>query len=78
MDCRSFWPQTGAMTTATQDIDRGSTSYTVVSSHNTSQGVVTWVRCDLCAGLRMLLQPARPGDASIAAGHHADRCPNCD
>lgn len=60
------------MTTATQYLTPVEPlGYTVVSRHRTSQGDVTYVRCDACGALRML-------SASAAAGHHGDRCPSCD
>lgn len=58
------------MTTATEPLDQPRT-YTVVSRHRTSQGEVTYVRCNACGALRML-------SASLAVGHHDDRCPLCD
>jgi len=53
------------------------TNYTVVSRHNTSEGVVLWVRCNRCAALRMHLLPAIGGDVALTAGHHEDTCPTC-
>lgn len=69
--------QTGVMTTA-ERIDQAVSGYTVVSRHNTSQGVVSYVRCDNCGALRMVATPAPHGGAPMTAGHHADRCPVCD
>jgi NAD-dependent SIR2 family protein deacetylase len=70
MDLNDRLPQTGVMTTAMQDLNER-TGYTVVSTHRTSQGDVTYVRCNACGGLRML-------SPSLSAGGHGDRCPVCD
>lgn len=52
-------------------------SYTLVSRHTTSEGVVVWMRCTRCGQPRMLLQPHAPSGGYLAAGHHLSRCPNC-
>jgi hypothetical protein len=51
--------------------------YTVLSRHDTSQGLVTWARCNQCGGLRMFMQPATPDGAAMTAGRHGHYCPNC-
>lgn len=52
------------------------TNYTVLSRHNTSDGVVTWFRCNRCGALRMHLSPAG-NDGPLTAGNHKDGCPAC-
>lgn len=59
------------MTTTTTD-----TNHTVLSRHNTSDGVVTWFRCDHCGALLMRLSPA-DNEVPLAAGKHKDGCPTC-
>lgn len=63
------------MTTAIQT--KNQAAYTVVSRHNTSRGQVTYVRCNSCHALRMVL-PGGPWGDGLSAGRHTDRCPNCD
>lgn len=73
MDCNGLCLETGVMRTS----ERTETPYTVVSRHNTSDGVVIWMRCTRCEQPRMVLRPYGTSGSALAAGHHLSRCPNC-
>lgn len=76
MDRNGLCLETGVMRTS-ERTEAPADSYTVVSRHNTSDGVVIWMRCSRCEQPRMALLPYGPSGSSLAAGHHLSRCPNC-
>ncbi len=63
---------------STERTENSAVAYTVVSRHSTSQGYVTWVRCNSCSQLRMLLHPYASSGTIMSAGQHTSRCPVCD
>ncbi|MFE2180989.1 hypothetical protein [Streptomyces sp. NPDC059455] len=51
-------------------------THTIVSRHNTSEGVVVWSRC-ACGRLQMVLIPYGTGGKGLTAGGHGFQCPRC-